>query len=340
MRGFLGNPRRVLIVVHDLVVTVLAMLATLYIRFGDGQNGGLEIRYPWLLAILPCYVAYAGLIYWYFHLYMAKWRFAARPAKYFPRGHGIGDFAARARLRAVVSNAIWDFLLRQNHHRTLLVLADVLLGRSSDRLSAIQALAHATARQRSRCHADPDCRSGRGRRSSAARNRERCGKERPAGRNSFTVFGRPIPLGPRCAGAGVAHRSGVGRGWLEVAGHPRQSVGSHTERSRTRAASGNHADARAAAGPSRQPHAFAWRRRGGAAPYADQCRGFVVAAKRKNRLSPPRTFHSRQIDRGHRRRRLDWLRNLRSRRKFWRRKAARSREFRARIARNSGADGS
>jgi O-antigen biosynthesis protein WbqV len=79
MRGFLGNPRRVLIVVHDLVVTVLAMLATLYIRFGDGQNGGLEIRYPWLLAILPCYVAYAGLIYWYFHLYMAKWRFASLP---------------------------------------------------------------------------------------------------------------------------------------------------------------------------------------------------------------------------------------------------------------------
>jgi FlaA1/EpsC-like NDP-sugar epimerase len=79
MRGFLGNPRRVLIVVHDLVVTALAILATLYVRFGDGQNGGLEERYPWLLIILPCYVAYAGLIYWYFHLYMAKWRFASLP---------------------------------------------------------------------------------------------------------------------------------------------------------------------------------------------------------------------------------------------------------------------
>jgi FlaA1/EpsC-like NDP-sugar epimerase len=79
MRGFLGNPRRVLIVVHDLVVTVLAILATLYVRFGDGQNGGLEERYPWLVVILPCYVAYAGLIYWYFHLYMAKWRFASLP---------------------------------------------------------------------------------------------------------------------------------------------------------------------------------------------------------------------------------------------------------------------
>jgi FlaA1/EpsC-like NDP-sugar epimerase len=75
----LGNPRRVMIVVHDLVVTALAMLATLYVRFGDGQNGGLEERYPWLVIILPCYVAYAGLIYWYFHLYMAKWRFASLP---------------------------------------------------------------------------------------------------------------------------------------------------------------------------------------------------------------------------------------------------------------------
>src|SRR4029077_4421828 len=79
MRGFLRNPRRVLIVVHDLVVTVLAMLVTLYIRFENGQNGGLEARYSWLIFILPCYIAYAGLIYWYFHLYLAKWRFASLP---------------------------------------------------------------------------------------------------------------------------------------------------------------------------------------------------------------------------------------------------------------------
>jgi FlaA1/EpsC-like NDP-sugar epimerase len=75
----LRSPRRVLIIAHDLVVTALAMLATLYVRFADGQNGGLEERYPWLAIILPCYVAYAGLVYWYFHLYMAKWRFASLP---------------------------------------------------------------------------------------------------------------------------------------------------------------------------------------------------------------------------------------------------------------------
>jgi len=79
MMGFLRTPRRVLIVVHDLVVTALAMLATLYIRFADGQNGGLDERYSWLAVILPCYVVYAGIVYWYFHLYMAKWRFASLP---------------------------------------------------------------------------------------------------------------------------------------------------------------------------------------------------------------------------------------------------------------------
>lgn len=79
MNGFFRNPRRVLIVVHDLVVTALAMLAVLYLRFADGQNGGLAPRYPWLVVFLPCYIAYAGLVYWYFHLYMAKWRFASLP---------------------------------------------------------------------------------------------------------------------------------------------------------------------------------------------------------------------------------------------------------------------
>jgi len=79
MTGFLRNPRRVLIVLHDLAMTALAMLATIYIRFENGDNGGLTGRLHWLVVILPCYVAYAGVVYWYFHLYMAKWRFASLP---------------------------------------------------------------------------------------------------------------------------------------------------------------------------------------------------------------------------------------------------------------------
>jgi len=74
MMGFLGNPRRVFIVVHDLVVTALAMLATFYVRF---ESGGLQERLHGLFLVLPFYVAYAGIVYWYFHLYIGKWRFAS-----------------------------------------------------------------------------------------------------------------------------------------------------------------------------------------------------------------------------------------------------------------------
>jgi FlaA1/EpsC-like NDP-sugar epimerase len=75
MMGFFNSPRRVLIVVHDLAVTALAMLATFYIRFEN--NGLLEEREHWLFLILPFYVVYAGFVYWYFHLYIGKWRFAS-----------------------------------------------------------------------------------------------------------------------------------------------------------------------------------------------------------------------------------------------------------------------
>jgi FlaA1/EpsC-like NDP-sugar epimerase len=76
MRGFFGNSRRVLIVVHDLVMTAAAILAAFYFRFEDV---GLAERLHWLLIILPGYVVYAGLVYWIFNLYVAKWRFASLP---------------------------------------------------------------------------------------------------------------------------------------------------------------------------------------------------------------------------------------------------------------------
>jgi len=77
MLGFLSSPRRALIVIHDLVVTSLAMAVALYLRFADGENGGLGPRYHWLAVIVPCFVVYAGIVYWYFNLYIGKWRFAS-----------------------------------------------------------------------------------------------------------------------------------------------------------------------------------------------------------------------------------------------------------------------
>jgi len=76
MRGFFGNPRRVLIVIHDLVMTAAAILAAFYFRFEDI---GLSTRFHWLLIILPGYLVYAGVVYRIFSLYVAKWRFTSLP---------------------------------------------------------------------------------------------------------------------------------------------------------------------------------------------------------------------------------------------------------------------
>jgi FlaA1/EpsC-like NDP-sugar epimerase len=76
MRDFFRNPRRILIVVHDLVATAAAIVAAFYFRFEDA---GLAARFDWLLVILPGYLVYAGVVYWIFSLYVAKWRFASLP---------------------------------------------------------------------------------------------------------------------------------------------------------------------------------------------------------------------------------------------------------------------
>src|SRR5262249_4784077 len=68
--------RKALIIVHDLLATVAAILATFYIRF---EEGGLEARLDALFAVLPGFVAYAGVIYFLFRLYEGKWRFASLP---------------------------------------------------------------------------------------------------------------------------------------------------------------------------------------------------------------------------------------------------------------------
>src|SRR6266566_1534396 len=68
--------RQILIVVHDLVATAAAIIASFYVRF---ETPGLLDRLHPLLAVLPGFVIYAGMIYWLFHLYRGKWRFASLP---------------------------------------------------------------------------------------------------------------------------------------------------------------------------------------------------------------------------------------------------------------------
>ena len=71
-----SSPRRALIVAHDLLMTALAVVASCYIRF---EAIGIGERLDTLYAFLPPFVIYAGLVYFLFHLYEAKWRFASLP---------------------------------------------------------------------------------------------------------------------------------------------------------------------------------------------------------------------------------------------------------------------
>jgi FlaA1/EpsC-like NDP-sugar epimerase len=68
--------RKALIVAHDLLATAAAILAAFYLRF---EAEGLAQRADWLVYIVPGVVVYAGIVYHFFHLDDAKWRFASLP---------------------------------------------------------------------------------------------------------------------------------------------------------------------------------------------------------------------------------------------------------------------
>src|SRR5271155_4544294 len=76
MLGLFRSPRKALVVAHDLLMTALAVLASFYIRF---EAAGLMERSDGLFLFLPCFVVYAGFVYFFFHLYKSKWRFASLP---------------------------------------------------------------------------------------------------------------------------------------------------------------------------------------------------------------------------------------------------------------------
>jgi len=76
MLSFFSSPRRALIIAHDLLMTALAVVASCYIRF---EAIGIEERLDTLYRFLPAFVVYAGFVYFLFHLYEAKWRFASLP---------------------------------------------------------------------------------------------------------------------------------------------------------------------------------------------------------------------------------------------------------------------
>ncbi len=68
--------RKTLIVLHDVLVTAAALLVAFYIRFEDQR---LAARTDLLWVMLPGIMVYAGIVYHFFHLDDAKWRFASLP---------------------------------------------------------------------------------------------------------------------------------------------------------------------------------------------------------------------------------------------------------------------
>jgi FlaA1/EpsC-like NDP-sugar epimerase len=70
------TPRMILILVHDLVAAVVAVVAAFYLRF---EAQGLAERWNLLLLLLPGFVLYAAVVYAIFGLFKNKWRFTSLP---------------------------------------------------------------------------------------------------------------------------------------------------------------------------------------------------------------------------------------------------------------------
>jgi O-antigen biosynthesis protein WbqV len=70
------TPRMTLILIHDLVAAVAAVVAAFYLRF---EAQGLAERWKLLLLLLPGFVLYAAVVYLIFGLFKNKWRFTSLP---------------------------------------------------------------------------------------------------------------------------------------------------------------------------------------------------------------------------------------------------------------------
>ena len=97
------TPRQLLIVLHDLIVTAVAITVTFYLRFEDAQ---LWLRLEWLPTWLPAFVAYAGVVYFVLRLHEVKWRFTSLPELL---------IVVRASLVLAVSLLVLDYVLLSPH---------------------------------------------------------------------------------------------------------------------------------------------------------------------------------------------------------------------------------
>src|SRR5581483_11268779 len=69
--------RNLLIALHDVIATGLALFATFYLRFEGGDL--FWDRLPLLLQILPYFMVYSMVVSYLFNLTTTKWRFISLP---------------------------------------------------------------------------------------------------------------------------------------------------------------------------------------------------------------------------------------------------------------------
>jgi len=73
------TPRQILIILHDVLATAAAIVATFYLRF---ENGALDERLNGLVKFLPAFLVYATVVYLVIGLHRNKWRFTSVPDLY------------------------------------------------------------------------------------------------------------------------------------------------------------------------------------------------------------------------------------------------------------------
>ena len=143
------TPASALIVLHDLVVTAAAIVASFYIRFEDS---GLAERLDCLVVVLPGFLVYAGIVYFVLPSRRGEvaLRLAARPLQHLPLGRRVLAVSLLVLDYILVApNLYGTFFFGKITIAALLGPADVLPGRAAHRLSLFPLRAHAAARARS-----------------------------------------------------------------------------------------------------------------------------------------------------------------------------------------------
>ena len=200
MLGLFRTPRRALIVAHDLFMTAAAVIASFYIRF---EAVGLLDRRHTLFTFLPAFVVYAGFVYFFFHLYELKWRFASLP--------DLMNILRAATVLAVsllvfdyvlvAPNVLGEFFFGKITIALVLDTPDRLPERIAHRVSLFSLYPDQTTRPLAGIESNACPRACRRRRGAVAGDRERCRHQDLAGRHPLAVRCRSRTEHPRHSGA-------------------------------------------------------------------------------------------------------------------------------------------